>query len=104
MEDNRIIELPNLTVKTLESMLLNSAEIFQKSYQDEVNKMTEILDPNSTIKDVETCRIEKERLIKKWQLQTQFKSFDERVLKVILRNCDATPLLCQQYFVNLLQD
>ena len=66
MEDNRIIELPNLTIKTLESMLLNSAEIFQKSYRDEVNKMTEILDPNSTIKDFQTCRIEKKRLKKKW--------------------------------------
>ena len=51
MEDNRVIELPNLTHKNLETMLLNCAEKYQSSYKKEVKKMTEIVDPKTTIKD-----------------------------------------------------
>ena len=40
----------------------------------------------------------------KHQLHIEFKSLDEKVLRVILRNCGGNPLYCQQYFVNLLQD
>ena len=45
MEDNRVIELPNLTTKSLEIMLLNCAEKYQTSYKKEVKKMTEIENP-----------------------------------------------------------
>ena len=51
MEDNRVIELPDLTVRALEQMLINSAPKYMASYMDEVKKMTEIVDPKTTIKD-----------------------------------------------------
>ena len=102
MEDNRVIELPNLTHKNLETMLLNCAEKYQSSYKKEVKKMTEIVDPKTTIKDAQTSLLELSRLTQAWQLETKFQKFDDKVLKVILRNCGGNPLYCQQYFVNLL--
>ena len=104
MEDNRVVELPNLSVKSLESVLLHNSKRYQDSYRYEARKMTQIEDPQTTIKDIKTSRDEHERLIDRWQLKTQFKNIDPRVLEVIQRNCGGNPLYCLQYFVNLMQD
>ena len=42
MEDNRVIDLPNLSVNTLELMLLNNAKKYKESYEFEANRMTTI--------------------------------------------------------------
>ena len=42
MEDNRVIDLPNLTKNTLELMLLHNAKKYKESYEFEANRMTTI--------------------------------------------------------------
>ena len=66
MEDNRVIELPNLNSKSLEDMLVNNAKKYRASYMNEVHKMTEIVDPQKTIKNEADSKQESERLIKMW--------------------------------------
>ena len=40
----------------------------------------------------------------KWQLKYQFTSISSEVLDAIIEKCNGNPLLCLQYFVNLLQN
>jgi hypothetical protein len=53
MEENRVIELPRFTIDHLESMLVGNAQRYFDTYMSEVDKMTEIINPNNTIKTVE---------------------------------------------------
>ena len=59
MEANRVIELPRLTNKSLEQMLLFNASKYRESFMNEVEKMTQIVDPKQAIKN--------ERDEKKWR-------------------------------------
>ena len=45
MEDNRVIELPRLHTRSLEQMLVFNASNYYESYANEMEKMTEIVDP-----------------------------------------------------------
>jgi len=53
MEDNRVIELPRFSIDNLESMLVGNAQRYFDTYMSEVDRMTEIINPNNTIKTVE---------------------------------------------------
>lgn len=53
MEENRVIELPRFTIDNLESMLVGNAQRYFDTYMSEVDRMTEIVNPNKTIKTVE---------------------------------------------------
>ena len=51
MEENRVIELPNLTVNNLEALLLHNAKKYYTSFRYEARKMTKIENLQDTIKD-----------------------------------------------------
>ena len=51
MEENRVIELPNLTVMNLEALLLHNAKNYYTSFRYEARKMTKIENLQDTIKD-----------------------------------------------------
>ena len=63
MDENRVIELPNLNTKSLEEMLINNAKQYQNSYMNEVRKMTEIINPSNTIKNPEESKMWRQKLI-----------------------------------------
>ena len=56
MDDNRVIELPSFNINSLKQMLLFNAQNYYDSYRCEVEKMTEIVDPNNTIKTEEESK------------------------------------------------
>ena len=53
MEENRVIELPRFTIDNLDAMLVGNAQRYFDTYMSEVDRMTEIVNPNKTIKTVE---------------------------------------------------
>lgn len=72
MDDLKVIDLPSLTVDSLEKMLRAYASRYQMSYIDEISKMIEILDTDSTIKTPEEGRQWKKVLTKRWQTSQKF--------------------------------
>lgn len=94
MEENRVIELPRFSTSNLEAMLVGNAERYFETYMSEVERMTEIVDPNTTIKTVKDGQKWRETLISNWQLHRKFNKVHSDVLEVIVKNCGGTPLFC----------
>ena len=58
--------MPFMDERQLEALIMQCGPRYQNSYMDEMTKMTEIVDPEKTIK-TEKMGIEwSQRLIKKW--------------------------------------
>ena len=66
--------------------------------------MTKIKDKSKTIKTEEMGAQWKEILTAKWQLDTRINKVDERITSLVVSKCRGNPLLCLEYFVNLLHN
>ena len=66
--------------------------------------MTEIIDPQNTIKNKIDGESWRQRLTVKWQLGVKYHHIQQKILDLIVTRCNGNPLLCMQYFVNLLQN
>ena len=64
--------------------------------------MVKIVDPNNTIKSVEESEIQRDGLMKRFQLYFKIKSIPSYVLEVISRKCAGNPLFSIHYFINML--
>ena len=69
-----------------------------------MDDMTKIIDPAKTIKTEQMGADWKGILTKKWQLAYQIHHVDPDILHVVVSKCRGNPLLCFQYFINLLHD
>ena len=69
-----------------------------------MQKMTEIVDPSNTIKNKKDGESWRQRLTVQWQLHVKYTRVQQKILDVIVTKCNGNPLLCMQYFVNLLQN
>ena len=104
MEEMRVVDLPRLDPTALHNILAGYALKYQSSHMSEVQKMTEIVDPKTTIKNKPDSDAWRQRLVDKWQLAVKFSQVDAAILEVICTRCNGNPLLCMQYFVNLLHN
>ena len=102
--DIRIVDLPILSPEQLGQLIVANAQSYKSTYSTEVQDMTRIVDPGDTIKRPEMGAQWQEALTEKWQLHYVIKSVDADILTVISRKCRSNPLLCLQYFVNMLQN
>ena len=99
-----VVDLPRLKEKHIEEMLIHSALHYKSTYMREVEDMTSILDKSQTIKSVEKGQEVRNHLYDKWQLHNVIRQIDEKVIKIIHRQCRGNPYLSLQYFVNMLQN
>lgn len=74
------------------------------SYIEEITNMTSIVDKNDTIKTEEQGKDWVRVLSKKWQTVNKILEIDPKIIKIVIQKCAGNPLLCLQYFVNLLQN
>ena len=66
MEEMRVIDLPRFDAKFLRDCLVHNALKYQSSWESEMQKMTEIVDPKNTIKNKLDGESWKQRLTKQW--------------------------------------
>ena len=83
-------------------MIKMNAAKHQMSFIDEITNMTLIVDKNDTIKTDEQGKEWIRVLSKKWQTVTKIAEVDAKIITVVVSKCAGNPLLCLQYFVNLL--
>lgn len=72
LEDMRIIDMPTLEAKSLHTLLKQNAASYQKSFSEEIAKMTEIVDRSNTIKTDEMGKNWTNILTKKYVLENVF--------------------------------
>jgi hypothetical protein len=80
MEDMRVIELPRIGPEALQDVLAYYALKYQGSYTSEMQKMTEIVDPKTSIKNQEDSDKWKQTLTDKWQLAVKLTQVDLEIL------------------------
>ena len=68
LPDLRIIDLPQLTPEQFGQVIVSNAAVYKASYIAEVQEMTRIVDPITTIKDEQTSAQWRESLTDKYQL------------------------------------
>jgi hypothetical protein len=66
--------------------------------------MTRIIDYAKTIKNDKDSDKWRKLLTEKWNLEHSIGSVDEVILKKIVQKCTGNPLLCLQYFINLMHN
>jgi hypothetical protein len=65
--------MPLLSAKDLKKILLEYSSIYRESYKEEISLMTEIKDPDHTIKTIEKSREWYEILMMKYCLERRYK-------------------------------
>ena len=85
MKNSRYFEMNELSSKDLKKILLELAPKYNQSYREEMESMTEIINPNKTIKTPEESAKWKETLIKNWNLGSVYQSIDDEVVECISR-------------------
>jgi hypothetical protein len=94
------IDLPLLDKQTLKQLILNMAEAYQASYSEEIRKMTEIIDPATTIKKPASESDRWKALLKdKWQSEIKQNAIDDAILQLVVKRSVGNPLLALGYFV-----
>jgi hypothetical protein len=68
MEELVEIDMPFLDEHQLSQLIVQCAPRYQTSYTDELAKMTEIVDPQNTIKTSAMGEEWNDRFVDKWQL------------------------------------
>ena len=101
-KDLRLFDLPNLDTLSFKRLLGQLAHLYKESHKTEISHKISIHDKSNTIKNDKDGEDWKLRLNKMWQLVYIMKSFDDEVTQAITIKCSGNPLLCLQYFVNLL--
>ena len=104
MEMMRVVDLPRFDSKSLHDCLAHNSLKYQSSWESEMQKMTEIVDQSNTIKNKKDGESWRQRLTVQWQLHIKYTRVQQKILDVIVTKCNGNPLLCMQYFVNLLQN
>lgn len=66
--------------------------------------MTEIVDEEKTIKNKEKGREWQQVLTKRWQTQSEFSTIKPEIIEAIVKKTMGNPLLCLNYFVNMMQN
>lgn len=66
--------------------------------------MTEIVDEKNTIKLKKEGRKWKTDLTNLWQTESEFKHVDDEVLNAVIKKTTGNPLLCLNYFVNMMHN
>lgn len=64
--------------------------------------MTDIIDPNKTIKTVEKSQEWVDLLTKKYNLHTIFRDVDSDVIDIIMQKCGGVSIYCLHFFFHLL--
>ena len=64
--------------------------------------MTKIINKANTIKTEAMGEQWRGILTQKWQLANQMSQVDPKIVRVLVTKCRGNPLLCLQYFVNMI--
>lgn len=104
MDNNYIYDMPPLTNKDLRKLLIDMAFRYQASFTEEIKSMTDILNPEKTIKTVEKSQEWVELLTKKWQLERVFKDIDSEVIDVVMQKCNGNTIYCLHFFYHLMTE
>jgi hypothetical protein len=77
-------EIPPLSHKDLKKILVEMAPQYYQSFNEEVGKMTEIINSNKTIKTEEKSVEWRKILIKKWNLTSVYTQIEDKIVEVII--------------------
>ena len=69
-----------------------------------MRSMTSIKDPETTIKTVKEGEMWVQRITDKLNLHKVFKTVDDGIVVHIVQKCECNPLICLQYFYNLINN
>ena len=94
MKNSKSFQINELTDRGLKKILLELAPKYHKSFKEEVESMTEIVNPNAIIKTGKNYSKQKELLLKKWNLNQQFIDITNEIIQFINNKCEGNPLVC----------
>jgi len=98
-------DLPRLSTEDLAEIIRSNAQKYRSSYTAEMKGMTSIIIPKKD--SIKTEAMGKEWvaiLTKKWQLEYLMRNIEEEILNVIVTKCNGNPLMCMQYFINMVHN
>lgn len=95
-------DMPNISKKDLNRMLIDLAPRYQATYSEEIRLMTDIKDPAHTIKTVEKSQEWLVHLTKKYNLHAVYRNLDSNIIDVIIHKSQGIVMYCLQFFFNLL--
>lgn len=97
-------DLPRLKWEEIGQVIALNAPLYRESFKNEINDMVAIIDRFDTIKTKEASDNWKDKLTEKWQINRTIRKVDREILMVITEKCHGNPLICLQYFVNMLHN
>jgi len=103
-EDNNdvMIDLSDLEEEELKLMICDLSKQYEIQMNEEINKMTEILNPEKTLKNpLDSPKIRNE-LIKNLNVADYFTDIQKDVMNIIIQKCEGNPLCSMQFVINLM--
>ena len=101
-ESALVFDMTPMQKQDLKEVLLDLAPLYLESYRDEVIHMTEIKDPEKTIKKPEKCDEWIRTLTKKCNLERIYKDIEDSILGLVVNKCEGNVLISLQFFFNLI--
>jgi hypothetical protein len=98
-EDNNdvMIDLSALEEEELKSLLCDFSRQYEIEMKDEINKMTEILDPEKTARTQADATKTKNEMIKQYNVTDYFNEIQKDIMNVIIQKCEGNPLCSMQF-------
>jgi hypothetical protein len=86
-DDNNdvMIDLSDLDEEELKLMICDLSKQYEIEMKDEINKMTEIIDPDKTLKIPGDCQKIKNELIERFNVSDYFTEIQKDVMNVIVQ-------------------
>ena len=76
-------DMPQLGKKDLKKLLVDLAQRYQQTYNEEIFLMTEIKNPQTTIKNKEKSDWWVRELSKKWNTEKMFDDVEDNIVELI---------------------
>jgi hypothetical protein len=83
-------------------MLVDLAPKYFQSFSEEIHLMTEIVDPEKTIKTKQQCEDWLKLLKKQYNLEQVWQDVDPEIIRIVLNKCAGNTIISLQFFFNLL--
>ena len=86
--------MPRLSKDDLKKILIDLAPNYNAAYAEEMESMIAIINPQSTIKNVEKGNEWRVNLTKLWNLGLVFTNVEDQIVDLIVKKCDGNALNC----------
>ena len=99
----KTLDLPPFKVEDLAHLISDIAQKYQNFTAEEIHLMTNIDDPEHSIKNPEVCKQKEKDLRRQFMIQeSYFNKINEEVLTLVLSRCEGNPLISLAFLFNLL--